>query len=148
MSQKHSVLADVKMFSRFLVVGAAFAAGYAIVTAVLTGPLGTPPMLTSIAVYAICIPAAFAVQRRFTFRVSRVRRSGFAAYAAVQLLSLAAVSLVSTRFVTGNVLADAGIYLATAGTAAVVSFAVSRLFAFRPAETGQRRSAVPGQKPG
>lgn len=124
---------DLATFLRFAAVGAAFAGGYAVVTAILTGPLGAPVLLTSTAVYALCIPAAFVVQRRFSFRVAKVRRSGFAVYAGVQVMCLAAVSLITTRFVTGDVLVDSGLYLATAGTAAVASFVISRLFAFRPA---------------
>ena len=124
---------DLSTFLRFVVVGAAFAVGYAIVTAILTGPLGAPVLLTSTVVYTLCIPAAFVLQRRFSFRVTKVRRSGFLVYAGTQMMCLVAVSLISTRYVTGDVLLDSCLYLATAGTAAVVSFLISRLFAFRPA---------------
>lgn len=117
---------------RFLAVGGGFAGGYAVVTALLTGPGGLPPLPTSVALYAACIPAAFWVQKRVTFRVAQTRAAGFAAYAATQIASLALVAAVTTRFVTGHVLADTGIYLGTAGAAAVLSYLVSSRFAFRP----------------
>ena len=119
---------------RFLVVGGGFSLGYSIVTAVLVGKAGAPPLITSVVLYLICIPAAFAVQMRFTFRLSRAWRYGFLIYAGTQVTCLALVAAVTTRFVTQNVAIDTLIFLGTAGSAAVLSFVASSLFAFRPPE--------------
>ena len=124
--------ADALRFLRFAGVGAGFAFGYALVTALLVGPLGWPSFATSVGVYALCIPMAFWVQRHVTFGLRRTHRGGFAIYAGTQLLSLAAVTAVTSRFVTQNVAQDTSLYLATAGVAAVVSFVISKRFAFRP----------------
>lgn len=121
-------------FVRFLVVGGGFSLGYSIVTAVLVGKADAPPFITSVVLYLICIPAAFAVQKRFTFRLDRAWRYGFLVYAGTQVTCLALVAAVTTRFVTQNVAIDTLIFLATAGSAAVLSFVASSLFAFRPPE--------------
>lgn len=120
------------MLLRFLLVGGAFAGIYALSTALAIGRLGAPAFAASVVCYALCIPAAFATHRRFTFRLDRVHGAGFAIYAMTQLSSLALVSFASTRFVTGTVLVDTLIFLVTAGAAAGLSFVVSRVFAFRP----------------
>lgn len=117
---------------RFLLVGGSFAIAYALATAILVDLAGLPAFPTSVALYLICIPAAFLVQKRVTFRVAKTRASGFWIYGATQLLCLSAVAAVTTRYVSGVFLVDTGIFLATAGAAAVLSFVVSKLFAFRP----------------
>ena len=132
---------------RFGLVGGAFSLGYAILGAVLVGPLGAPPFATSVLLYALCIPLAFAAQRRITFGQTRVRRGGFAIYAATQLLGLALVAAVTTRFVTRVWWIDTGLLLATAGLAAGVSFAISRQFAFRPAAPAGPRNAGGARTP-
>jgi putative flippase GtrA len=119
---------------RFLLVGGGFSLLYALVSAVLVGKLGTPPFQTSVILYALCIPAAFVVQKRYTFRVARTRQSGFFIYAGTQVACLALVATVTTRFVTGQMILDTAIFLATAALAALLSFAVSHLLAFRSAE--------------
>lgn len=119
---------------RFLVVGGSFSLGYSIVTAVLVGKAGAPPFITSVVLYLICIPAAFAVQKRFTFRLTQAWRYGFLVYAATQVICLALVAAVTTRFVTQNVAIDTLIFLVTAGSAAVLSFVANALFAFKPPE--------------
>ena len=119
---------------RFLLVGGGFSLLYALSSAVLVGRVGTAPFATSVLLYALCIPAAFAVQKRFTFRVARTRPSGFFIYAGTQVACLAMVAAVTTRFVTYEVVLDTAIFLATAALAALLSFAVSNLLAFRPAE--------------
>lgn len=120
-------------FLRFLAVGGAFALGYALAVSALVNGAGAPPWGTSVTVWILCVPLAFLAQKRITFRVERPRRAAFAIYAATQVASLALVSTVTTRLVTGSFLPDALVFLATAGTAAALSFAVSRLLAFRPA---------------
>ena len=117
---------------RFLLVGGAFALGYAVATALLVGRAGLPAFATSVIVYLICIPAAFLAQRRITFSRQEPRRGGFLVYATMQLVSLMAVASITTRFVTGVFVPDAILFLATAGAAALVSYAVNNRLAFRP----------------
>ena len=117
---------------RFLIVGAVFALGYAVATALLVGPAGLPAFATSVLLYVACIPAAFFVQARFTFTGQKARRGGFLVYAGMQAVSLALVASVTTRFVTQVFVLDTLLFLATAGTAALVSYAVNDRLAFAP----------------
>ncbi|MEJ6394205.1 GtrA family protein [Gymnodinialimonas sp. 2305UL16-5] len=117
---------------RFLLVGGAFAGGYAIASALLTGPGGFPVYATSVILYALCIPLAFLIQMRVTFGLTQTRAVGFPIYAATQVTSLAVVTAITTRFVSGHFIADTLVFLASAGIAAVLSFAISSKFAFRP----------------
>jgi putative flippase GtrA len=117
---------------RFLMVGGAFSLGYSVATALLVGPAGFPPFATSVLLYVACIPAAFFMQGRFTFTGQKARRGGFLVYAAMQVVSLALVASVTTRFVTQVFVLDTMLFLATAGTAALVSYAVNDRLAFAP----------------
>lgn len=116
---------------RFLVVGGSFSLVYSVTTALLVGLAGAPALATSILVYAACVPLAFAAQKRVTFRNAETRRWGFLAYAGVQVASVAAVSVVTTRFVTGDFVRDTLIFLVTSGAAAVLSYAVTNAVSFR-----------------
>jgi putative flippase GtrA len=102
-----------------------------VTTALLVGLAAMPPLPTSIVVYAACIPAAFALQKRFTFRNAETRRWGFLAYLGVQVASVSAVSFVTTRFVTGDMARDTLVFLVTSGAAAVLSYAVTNAVSFR-----------------
>lgn len=117
---------------RFALVGGAFSLFYSVVSALLVGKAGMPPLPTSVVVYALCIPAAFAVQKSFTFRRAPTRRFGFVFYAGTQVASLALVAAVTTRFVSGEVALDTLLFLATSGLAALFSFAVTSVLSFRP----------------
>ena len=126
--------ATLARLGRFLAVGGSFSLGYALATAWLVGPLGLPAFATSVALYAACIPAAFLAQRLVTFAgrdSARPPARGLALYAATQLTSLALVAAVTTRFVTGQVLLDTALFLATAGTAAVASYFICDRVIFR-----------------
>lgn len=123
---------DTRALIRFLAVGGGFALFYALAVSALVNGAGAPPWITSVLLYIASIPAAFFVQKRVTFRLDRTRRAGFLIYAATQVASLALVSTVTTRFVTGHYVLDTGLFLATAGGAALLSFVISRSFAFRP----------------
>lgn len=117
---------------RFLAVGGGFSVGYALGSAALVGQLGLPAFATSVILYALCIPAAFLVQRRITFGGRGRPARGFAVYAGTQVTSLALVAVLSTRFVSGNFALDTGLFLATAGAAAVASYVICDRVAFRP----------------
>lgn len=125
------LLAEKSRLLRFLLVGGSFSLGYALVTALLVGKLGFPAVLTSVLIYAACIPAAYLVQKKFTFSKDSTHRGSFLIYTLTQVIGLGLVSLVTTRFVSGVYLLDTGLFLITAGIAAVVSFAINRIFAFR-----------------
>lgn len=126
------VLGEASAFTRFLLVGGTFSLIYSLTTSALIGFAGTPPFVTSVLVYLMCIPPAFLAQRSFAFRVEKTRPAAFAIYAATQIASLSAVSLVTTRFVTGIFAFDTALFLVTAGCAAVLSYLVGRFVAFRP----------------
>jgi putative flippase GtrA len=119
--------------ARFLAVGGSFSLGYALCSAALVGQVGLPAFVTSVILYALCIPAAFAVQRRVTFGGAGRPARGFAVYAATQVTSLALVSALGTRFISGDFALDTALFLAIAGAAAVVSYVVCDRIAFRPA---------------
>jgi putative flippase GtrA len=133
-TRRFPVLSDWRQFARFVVVGGAFAGGYAVVTAVLVGVAGMPAFPTSVAVYALCIPLAYLAQKSFTFRAARARKAGFLVYGSMQVLCMMIVSWITSRFVSGVILLDTALFLGTAGAAAVASYAVSRLAVFRPGE--------------
>lgn len=116
---------------RFLLVGGTFSLGYSVTTALLVGPAGFPPFATSVILYVLCIPAAFLLQRKVTFHAQEARRGGFFIYAAMQVMSLALVASVTTRFVTQVFVIDTLLFLITAGTAALISYVVSDRLAFR-----------------
>ena len=116
---------------RFLAVGGGLAAGYALATAALVSA-GAPKVATSVALYLLCIPLGFVLQGRLTFRVPKARRGALALYAATQALSLGIVTLATALFVTGDFRRDTIVLLAASGSAALVSFAVSRAVVFRP----------------
>lgn len=132
-----SILHQLSAFWRFLLVGGSFSLGYALTTAALISFVGTPSLSTSVVVYLFCIPAAFWAQKKIAFRADRSGRSAMLIYAATQLASLAIVSTVTTRFVTQNFVYDTGLFLVTAGTAAIVSFLICRYIIFRP-QSGSR----------
>ncbi len=123
--------AELFRFFRFALVGGAFAIAYAVSAALLVGLAGWPPYLTSIVLYALCIPLAFGVQMRFTFGLRRTHGTGFVLYAGTQLVCLAVVTLATTQFVTRDVLLDTFVYLVSAGLAAILSYVVSSRFAFK-----------------
>ncbi len=118
-------------FLRFAMVGGGFSLGYALATAFLVGPLGAPAFATSVGLYALCIPLAYLAQKHFTFGKAQTHRGSFAIYAATQVAALAVVALITTRFVTRIYWVDTGLFLLTAGSAAVVSFGINRSLAFK-----------------
>lgn len=127
-----AVLPQLPAFLRFLAVGGSFSFGYAIVTAALIRFADAPPLLTSVVVYLLCIPAAFWAQKKIAFRADQTGKSAMFIYAATQVASLAVVSTITSRFVTKNFAVDTLIFLVTAGTAAVASYLICRYIIFRP----------------
>ena len=118
-------------FVRFLLVGASFSLGYAVITAGLIRFAAAPPLPTSVAVYLLCIPAAFWAQRHIAFRADRQAKGALWIYTATQTGSLAVISAITTRFVTRVFWADTLLFVATAGMAAVASFLICRYILFR-----------------
>jgi len=127
------VMAERGRLARFLIVGGGFSLIYSMTTAALISHYNAPAFLTSVLVWTLCVPAAFVMQKRFTFQVRQAGLSSFAVYLGTQIASLTLVSSLTTRFVTGTFAFDTGVLLVTAGSAAVLSFAANRYFAFRPA---------------
>lgn len=121
----------IAAFARFAFVGGSFALGYAVLTAALIRFAQAPPLITSIIVYLICIPLAFLAQKRFAFRASDTGRAAIFGYAATQVASLTVVSGITSRFVTRNFLIDTGLFVVTAGSAAVASYLICRFIIFR-----------------
>lgn len=134
-------------FFRFLLVGASFSIGYSACVAFLVGPMGLPPFWSSTLLFALCIPLAFTAHRLFSFKGRRVRRRGVLPYAFLQIVSFATVSAAMSRFVVGDYWRDAALYFATVGTAAVLTFLVSRFFVFIPSDAKPPRSADCARKP-
>ncbi|EAQ07609.1 GtrA family protein [Yoonia vestfoldensis] len=118
-------------FVRFLLVGASFSLGYAVITAGLIRFAAAPPLPTSVVVYLLCIPAAFWAQRDIAFRAKRQAKGAIWIYSATQICSLAVVSAITTRFVTRVFWQDILLFLTTAGVAAVASFLICRYIVFR-----------------
>ena len=125
------VISERQKLIRFLLVGGGFSLFYAVVTAVLINAAGAPPFWTSVIIYALCIPAAFYLQKTFTFNASTLRPGAMLYYAATQVMGVALVSVVTTRFITHNWWWDTGVMGMTAGLAAVLNFVIGRYFTFR-----------------
>jgi putative flippase GtrA len=119
------------VFVRFVLVGGCFSLGYAVVTTGLIRFAAAPPLPTSVAVYLLCIPAAFWAQRHIAFRADRQAKGALWIYTATQTGSLAVISAITTRFVTRVFWADTLLFVATAGVAAVASFLICRYILFR-----------------
>ena len=119
-------------FARFLLVGGSFSLAYALVMAALIGMVDAPPLPTSMIVYLLCIPLAFLAQKKFTFRDDQSGKAAMLIYGVTQLGSLTFVSAISSRFVTKNFILDTGLFLVTAGTAAVISYLICRYVIFKP----------------
>ncbi|MEM9271160.1 MAG: hypothetical protein AAGA78_19740, partial [Pseudomonadota bacterium] len=79
-----------------------------------------------------CIPLAFWLQKSFAFRVKNLRSGAMALYGATQLASLALVSAVTTRFVSHSWWIDTGLFVITAGLAALASFTIGLFVTFKP----------------
>jgi len=124
-------------FFRFLLVGGSFSLGYALIMAALIRFAGAPPLATSIVIYLICIPLAFLAQKRLAFRADTTGRGAVWIYGGTQVVSLAFVSLITSRFVTRDFVLDTILYLVTAGVAAVISFLICRYIIFRTASDAQ-----------
>ncbi|MEL6840788.1 MAG: GtrA family protein [Pseudomonadota bacterium] len=122
-----------RAFLRFLAVGGSFSLGYALVTAGLIRFASSPPLLTSVIIYLLCIPAAFWAQKRIAFRANQTGKAAMLIYAGTQLASLTVVSTVTSRFVTQVFLIDTMIFLVTAGAAAIISYLICRYIIFRSA---------------
>jgi putative flippase GtrA len=118
-------------FVRFIAVGGAFAFAYSFVVAVLVGPIGLMPYPTSIMVFAFCVPAAFLTHKRISFSVKMVRKGGFIIYATSQIASCALVLSLTTQFVTGTVLYDICLYLASVAMTAIITFIVAKFLVFQ-----------------
>jgi putative flippase GtrA len=118
-------------FVRFIAVGGAFAFAYSFLVAVLVGPIGLMPYPTSITVFAFCVPLAFLTHKRVSFSVKTVRKGGFIIYAASQIASCALVLTLTTQFVTGTVIYDICLYLATVAMTAILTFAIAKLLVFQ-----------------
>ena len=118
-------------FVRFLLVGASFSLGYAVITAGLIRFAAAPPLPTSVVVYLLCIPAAFWAQRHIAFRADRQAKGALWIYTATQTGSLVVISAITTRFVTRVFWQDILLFLTTAGVAAVASFLICRYIVFR-----------------
>ncbi|MEL6641801.1 MAG: GtrA family protein [Pseudomonadota bacterium] len=119
-------------FMRFLMVGGGFSLGYALVTAGLINFVNAPALPASVVVYLLCIPLAFLAQKKFTFRDDQSGKSALLIYGATQVGSLVVVSAITSRFVTKNFAVDTGLFLVTAGAAAVISYLICRYVIFRP----------------
>ncbi len=117
------------MLLRFLIVGGTFSLSYALINAALVSA-GAPPFTTALLLYAVAIPLAYVAQKKITFRVRKSGWRSFLVYLATQLGSFALVAGITTQFVAKIFWADTLLYLATAGTAAVLSFFITKTLAF------------------
>ena len=120
------------IFIRFALVGGSFSLIYAVVSAAIINWTDIDPFWVSVGLFILCIPFAFQAQRRFAFRVTVLRRYAFLAYALTQVGSIALVSAITRSFITQDFAVDTMVMGLTVGLAAVVSYAIGRLFTFKP----------------
>jgi putative flippase GtrA len=119
-------------FFRFLLVGGTVSLIFSATTAGLIRFADTPAFATSVIVYLLCIPAAFAAHKRFAFGVRQARRTAFLIYLATQVCSLSLVAAITTRYVTHVLWRDTALLLLTSAAAAVISYLIGRYITFAP----------------
>lgn len=115
---------------RFLAVGGSVALLYAILAAIATSLLPLPRAVSSGALWVLCIPVAFGLQRRFTFTARKPHRHGLWLYAATQGLGIGIAASVSYLLATGNFRHDVFVHLLASALVAVVSYLISRWIVF------------------
>jgi putative flippase GtrA len=121
----------IGQFMRFALVGALASTAYALIAAALTYAEWVTPMVASVATYSALIPVAYLMQKRFAFRAAGTMPRSFMAYAVTQLGIMAAVSALTTRLVTADVLTNAIVFFGTAGLAALASFLICNFGIFK-----------------
>ena len=89
-------------FARFLLVGGALAALYALLAALATSQLPWPKAVSAAVAWLACIPLGFWCHRRFTFPGSARRPFALALYAATQLIGIGIGAGMSYLFATGS----------------------------------------------
>ncbi|MEM9969914.1 MAG: hypothetical protein AAF762_02275 [Pseudomonadota bacterium] len=114
----------IKKVLRFGAVGGVFAGVFAALSAFFVGTLGMSPYWAPVILYAVCIPAAFLVQMKFTFGARAWQPTGLFLYATTQLTCISVGAFFVARLVTGNFILDGLLYLAIAGISALVSFTI------------------------
>ena len=117
-------------FARFLLVGGALAALYALLAALATSQLPWPKAVSAAAAWLACIPLGFWCHRRFTFPGSARRPFALALYAATQLIGIGIGAVMSYLFATGSFRPDLVVHLAASALAAVTSYFVNRTLTF------------------
>jgi putative flippase GtrA len=115
---------------RFLAVGGSVALLYAILAAIATSLLPLPRAVSSGALWVLCIPVAFGLQRRFTFTARKPHRHGLWLYAATQGLGIGIAASVSYLLATGSFRHDVFVHLLASALVAVVSYLISRWIVF------------------
>lgn len=115
---------------RFLLVGGALAAVYAVLAALATSQLPLPKGLSAALVWGLCIPLGYWSHRRFTFTTRTAHRHGLWLYAATQVLGIGIASLTSYLLATGVFGPDVIVHLLASGLAALASYALNRRFTF------------------
>lgn len=117
-------------FARFLLVGGALAALYALLAALATSQLPWPKAVSAAVAWLACIPLGFWCHRRFTFPGSARRPFALALYAATQLIGIGIGAGMSYLFATGSFWPDLVVHLAASALAAVTSYVVNRTLTF------------------
>jgi len=117
---------------RFVIVGATSSLSYSLIFAAILRFTDAPVFVSSIALFCIFIGLTFQAHKHFTFGTQSLKKSAFFSYALLQICCFSMTSGVSANFVSGIYLLDAGLYLATVGFAAILSFLVGKFVIFRP----------------
>ncbi len=115
---------------RFLAVGGGISLLYAILAAAATSHLPLPRAVSAGALWVLCIPVAFWLQRRITFTDSTPHRHGLWLYAATQGMGVGIVASVSFLLANGSFRHDLFVHLLGSALAAVASYLISRRIVF------------------
>ncbi len=115
---------------RFLFVGTALAAIYALLAALATSHLPLPRAVSAGLAWVACIPLGFWCHRRFTFRESRQHPGALGLYAATQVIGVGIGAGISFLFARGLFWPDLGVHLSASALAAAISYSINRSFTF------------------
>jgi len=118
------------MFLRFLAVGGGISLLYAILAATATSHLPLPRAVSAGALWVLCIPVAFWLQRRITFTHRTPHRHGLWLYAATQGLGVGIAASVSFLLANGSFRHDLFVHLLASGLAAIASYLINHRIVF------------------
>lgn len=119
----------MQTMARFIIVGAAGAGAYVILSSVLH-VLGLPAWIASLASYLFLLPTVYLAQRNITFESSGSHLSSFPKYVAIQIVGLTLSAVVPYQLEQSNQVPATLAFGLAAIVIALVNFVLVKYWAF------------------